>query len=488
MKNSNSAFFFSAIVISVVILFSACKKLNESTELGGGLIPPIDNINTFETYLDVVTDNKVFADTTKVYYNDGLALGHISNDPEFGATHANAYFNIGSPYFSNATNANPNTFYPFINKDSVVIDSVILSLSVEKSYGDTNTVQTIRVFEIAQNPGFSDTTLYKYDTTDFQTTGAQLGSKSFQIKNLKDSILHIRKKDTTKLADVIRIPLPNQLGTRLASYDTSNTSNGGYRLDSIFKTLFRGLAIKADNSGNALTYFSPSNQLKTKLVVYFRVTKNGVIDTTFTEFYHQTLGQANVVTRTQSNGWLSYLNNGLPNDDKVYLQSVPGSYASLKIPGLDTFKNAVIHRAELVMNSLPSSQEGIFVQPVGLFLDRISTNADTAFTFDTDMDVQLAGLDFTYNFSAFGGGLKSSDSTYRFNLSKYVQDIITLKKPNQTLRLYAPVRAFVYSNQFAFSSQMYISNQPAFGRVVLGGGNYATPGKRMRLRIIYSKL
>jgi hypothetical protein len=486
VKNSNSALPFLAIITSVAILFSACKKLNESTELGGGLIPPVDNISTFETYLDVITDNKIFQDTTKVYFNDNLALGHISNDPEFGATHANAYFNIGSPYF-NGTNVN--TFYPFINKDSVIIDSVVLSLSYTGFYGDTNSIETVRVFEIAQNPGFSDTTLYKYDTTDFQTTGAELGSKTFQVKALKDSILHIRKGDgdTTKLANVIRIPLQNQLGVRLAGYDTTNTSNGGFRNDSIFKTLFRGLAIKADNSGNVLTYVSPSDQDKTKLTVYFKVTKNGIKDTTHTDFFHQTHGQANTIKRTPSNGWASYLNNGLPSDDKVYLQSVPGSYASIKIPPLDTFKNAVIHRAELVLYPLPSTQQGTFVQPLGLFLDRINTNADTVFAFDTDMDVQPSGFDFTYNFTSFGGGLKS-DSTYRFNISKYVQDIITLKKPNQTLRLYAPVRAFVYSNRFGRISQMYISNQPAYGRVVLGGGNYAVTGKRLRLRVIYSKL
>ncbi len=487
MKNSNFALSFLAIITSVAILFSSCKKLNESTELGGGLIPPVDNINTFETYLDVITDNKLFQDTTKVYFGDNLGVGHISNDPEFGATHANAYFNIGSPYFANATNTNPNTFYPFINKDSVAIDSVILSLSYSTFYGDTNSFQTIRVFEIAQTPGFIDTILYKYDTTDFQTTGAQLGSKSFQIKSLKDSVLHIRKKDTTKLANVIRIPLQNQLGVRLAGYDTSNTSNGGYRTDSIFKTLFKGLAIKADNSGNALTYIIPADATKTKLIVYFRVTKNGIKDTTFTEFYHQTNGQANVIKRTAANGWASYLSNGLPSDDKIYLQSIPGSYASLKIPALDTFKNAVIHRAELVLNPLRSNQDGIFVQPQGLFLDRINATADTAFTFDTDMDVQATGFDFTYNFTSFGGGLKS-DSTYRFNISKYVQDIITLKKTNHTLRLFAPLRTFVYSSRFGRKSQMYITTQPAYGRVVLGGGNYAVTGKRLRLRVIYSKL
>jgi hypothetical protein len=480
----NYSVLFILIISSVTFLFSACKKLNESTELGGGLIPPVDNIKTFETYLDVVSDNKIFQDTSKVYFGDNLTVGHISNDPEFGTTHANAYFNIGSPYFSNTT---ANTYYPFINKDSVNIDSVILSLSYNSFYGDSNSFQTLRVYEIAQNGGFDDTSLYKYDHADFPVTGGELGNKTFQLKTLKDSILHIRKKDTIKLANVIRIPLTNLLGTRLKDYDTTNTSNGGYRNDSIFKTLFRGLAIKADNGGNALTYFSPSEKFKTRLIVYFRVTKNGIKDTTSTDFYHQTLGQANTVSRGILNGWASYLSNGQASDDKVYLQSTPGSYASIKIPALDTFKNAVIHRAELVVSPLHSNQEGVFGLPVSLFLDRINNSADTAFTFDIDMDVQGSGLDYTYNFNYFGGGIKS-DSTYRFNLSRYVQDIITLKYPNQTLRLYSPVRAFVFSKRFNRLSQMYIAIQPAFGRVVLGGGNYAIAGKRMRLRVIYSKL
>jgi Domain of unknown function (DUF4270) len=478
VKKRNTALSFIAIVATVAIVFSACRKINEATELGGGLIPPVDNINTFETYLDVIADNKLFQDTTKVYFSDNLALGHIGNDPEFGITHADAYFNISSPFYP---------YYPFINKDTLTIDSVILSLSYNNYYGDTNSSQTLRVYEIDQNAGFDDTSLYKYDHADFNVAGSQLGSKTFQVKNLKDSILQIRKKDTTKVANVIRITLPNALGTRLAGYDTTSSPNGGYRNDSAFKKLFRGFAIKADGSGNALTYFSPSDKTKTKLIVYFRVTKNGIIDTTSTEFYHQTNGQANVVRRQALNGWANYLGNGLPNDDNIYLQSFPGSYASLKIPALDTFKNAVIHRAELVVYPLRSNQDATFVQPMGLFLDRVNSSADTAFTFDVDMDVQGSGFDFTYNYSAFGGGLKS-DSTYRFTLSKYVQDIITLKKPNQTLRLFAPVRAFVFSNRFNRVSQMYIADKPAYGRVVLGGGNYAITGKRMRLRVIYSKL
>lgn len=478
MKNNKNVLSFIAIVATVAIVFSACKKINEATELGGGLIPPIDNINTFETFLDIETDNLLFSDTTKVYFNDDLVVGYIGNDPEFGATSADAYFNISSSsYFT----------YPFINRDSVTIDSVILSLSYQGAYGDTNSFNTVRVFEIAQNAGFNDSTLYKYSNPDFTTTGAELGSKTFQIKKLSDSILHIRKRDTTKLANVIRIPLANQLGERLKGYDTTNTANGAFRTDSIFKTLFRGFAIKSDNSGNAVTYISPTDNIKTKLIVYFQVTKNGVKDTTSTEFYHLTGGQANIVKRTPGGGWSSYLANGVPNDDKIYLQGIPGSYASLKIPGLDTFSNAVVHRAEIIATPLRSTEDGQFVQPLGLFLDRINNAGDTASTFDIDMTLADNFTAYTYDITSFGGLLKS-DSTYRFNISRYVQNIITTKSTNYKLRIYSPIRAFVYSPGYNRINQIYVTDRVGYGRVVLAGGTYINPAKRMRLRIVYSKL
>lgn len=467
-----------AIVVTVAIVFSACRKINEATELGSGLIPPIDNINTFETYLNIETDNKLFNDTTKVYFNDDLAIGHISNDPEFGITHSDAYFNISPTILGT---------YPFFNKDSIVgVDSVVLSLAYSSSYGDTNTFKTIRVFEIAQNGGFNDTTLYKYNHPDFLTTGGQLGFKTYQSKALKDSIQIIRKRDTSYLTNVIRVPLSSTLGVRLTGYDTTNTANGGYRTDSIFKNLFRGFAVKADNSGNSLDYFSPTNA-NTRLIVYYRVKKNGTIDTTSTDFYHQTQGQASLVRRTPGANWNTYLTNGISNDDKLYLPTIPGSYGELKIPGLDTFRNSVIHRAEIVVTPLPSLQENIFGYPLGLFLDRINNAGDTVYTFDNDMQINFTGNSYSYDIAAFGGLLKT-DSTIRFNISRYVQNIITTKSRNFTLRLYVPVRAFVYSPGFNLTNQIFVTDRPAYGRIVVGGGSFINPAKRMRLRIIYSKL
>jgi Domain of unknown function (DUF4270) len=392
---------------------------------------------------------------------------------------------------------------PFVHKDSVIaIDSVVLSLSYNSYYGDTNSSQTLRVYELAQNSTFQDTTTYKYNQADFLTTGPQLGSKTFQVKTLKDSIQHWRGKDSTKIANVIRIRLDNSLGQRFKLYDTSSGPNGGFRSDSAFKKLFKGLAIIPDNAGNALSYIDASDVSKTGLIVYFRAkNSSGTIDTTFTGFGHYgarlpytsrptvfSVGQANIVQRTPGGNYLSYLNNGLPQDDRIFLQSSPGSYAHLYIQALDTFKNAVIHKAEIIVTPIASAQSNIFTYPTALILDNVNTAMDTAFTFDNDMGIALSSAtSFTYAFSSFGGLIKS-DSTYRFNIARYVQSIVTKKTPNRKLRIYAPVRAFLYSPTSGITGRMFINDRVAHGRIAIAGGNYVDAPKRLRMRIVYSKL
>lgn len=483
MKHRQPVLFLLSVTLLVAFVFSACRKINEATELGDDLIPPVDNINTFETTLDIISDNQLFNDTTRVYYNDDLAVGHITNDPEFGSSHAEAYFNV----------VPANVFLnPFTHKDSVVaIDSVVLSLAYADYYGDTSSFQTLRVYEIDQNSTFKHDSLYKYNQPDFLTTGGQLGFKTFQVRQLDDTVLHVRKRDTTKLVNVIRIPLNNSLGERFKLYDTTNTANGGFRNDSIFRTLFKGFAIKADNAGSALTYFTPTDQASTKLTVYFRVKRTGgVIDTTSTDFFHLTGGQANTVRRTPGGNYNNYLVNGNPDDDLIYLQSAPGSFAQLTIPGLSSFNNAVIHRAEIIATPIRSVEDNRYTQPLALYLDKINNANDTALTFDADQTLTWSYISsdpFNYNFTSFGG-IRKTDSTFRFNVSRYVQNLITNHATNYKMRLYAPVRAYVYSPLYKTKNQIYITDKVAYGRVVLAGGSYANTTKRLRLRIIYSKL
>ncbi|MCH3798740.1 hypothetical protein LZB29_08860, partial [Campylobacter jejuni] len=81
-------FVFSFLIILIV---AGCTRIT-STDLGSGLIPPIDGVITKDTLLDVITDNFDDPDTAWVYRSDMHVLGAITNDPLFGKTKAAMYF------------------------------------------------------------------------------------------------------------------------------------------------------------------------------------------------------------------------------------------------------------------------------------------------------------------------------------------------------------------------------------------------------------
>lgn len=475
------SFSLSALFFSSLFLFSSCSKINEATELGGGLVPEVDNVKTFETFFNTQTNNLLLNDTAKLNYADPVALGHISNDPVFGQTTANVYFSISASSYGT---------YPFSDKN-VEVDSVVLSLAYAGSYGDVNAQQSVKVFEIPQSSTFVDTTLYKYSSTDFETSNL-LGSKSYAINTLDDTIrvINYAARDTAKVWNVLRIHLNKNLGTRFAALDTTNTANGGFRTDSIFKKVFKGLAIKADAMGNGLAYFNLSDAAKTNVTVYYRATRGTIKDTAQVVFTHSRNGQANIINRVPAGSYATTLANSVANDELLYIQSTPGSYATIKIPSLDTFSNNVIHRAELIVTRVTSTGDAIFTPPFQLFLDKINNAGDSAFTLEKDFPSNSQ----TLNWQIFGGDLKR-DGTYRFNITRHVQDIISRDTGNYTLRLYAPVETSVYAvdyiDQFGRRGDVVnipVNQRPADGRVVVGGGGNTDPNVRMRLRIIYSKL
>ena len=477
------------IVLTPFVFLLSCKKVNEATLLGGSLVPEADNITTFEKTFAAQTNNVGLSDTTNLVYSDAVALGTISNDPEFGQTNASVYFQI-----------NPATYgiYPFTAVNPT-IDSVVLSLDYIGGYGDTNAQQTVHVYEISQNSTFNDTTYYKFSQPDFETTGPELGSATFVMSTLDDSISLIRKQDTTKVGNQLRIRLSNDFGQRIASADTT-----AYRNDTLFKKFFRGFALKTTN-GNGLAYFSLATS-NTSLTIYYRAPKTGgTIDTSATVFSHSLRilstgattkgGQANSIVRQPGGGWATYLENNDSLDDKLYIQSTPGGSAGyIKIPALDTLQNKVIHRAELVATRLPSAFDNFFWAPGHLFVDRINEKGDSAFAFPEFVSSSISSSGATIysfsNFTAFGGALRA-DETYRFDITKLVQDVITGKQPKPiTLRLYAP---FISEPYYPGTSPIqHVSVQavpfPAYGRVVLAGGNYADSSQQLHLRVIYSNL
>jgi hypothetical protein len=210
---------FLLICLSLYFLAISCKRINEATDLGDDLLPGIDGVYTFDTtFTSLQTFNHIFEplkDSVRVGRANDQILGNISSDPLFGKTNAKMFLEFKPE------------FYPWsfseVYDDSLYIDSVVLVLGWNRSYGDTTVQQKVNVWEIAPNEDFRIDSFYTIYDPGFNHT-TFLGTKTFKPENLKDSIKAFR--DTT--AGQLRIRLDNSFGQRLLDYDTATA----YKSDS----------------------------------------------------------------------------------------------------------------------------------------------------------------------------------------------------------------------------------------------------------------
>lgn len=469
--------------------FVRCTKI-DPTDIGTDLLPAVDNIHTFDTTLRVYTSNYLFDDSTTVNLNEAHALGRIENDPVFGKTDAQIYLS----FVPNSTNRNP-----FLNLDSIVaIDSAILSLSYAGSvFGDSTSSQKISAFEI-NDDNFKDSIGYILTHPRFNTTGPDLAGSIVNFSQFDDEKMIVVKQDTQTVKNVLRLPVDPAIGLRFAGYDTSTVYLSSGR-DSAFQKAFNGLAIKVDGSSstnNALAFFNPGDA-NTKLTFYFRVIKNGVADTVSTDFIpYSTLTyfgnkvkgfSANLIERAPEHEYANLSKTTSPEDpEKLLIQSAPGSYAILKVPGLKGIPNSIIHRAELSFISAPSAGDDIYKTPDLFFLDLIDSSNNVHLAVREDF--YLTGVTAQtriaqYDINNFGGFLKNNKLF--FNLTRHVQALVTRGTENYAFRLYAPQTTLLHYT-LAEPYLIPVNSAPAKGRAVIYGGGDLP--ESMVVRIIYSKI
>ncbi|MEP7231700.1 MAG: DUF4270 family protein [Ginsengibacter sp.] len=472
--------FKSALPVLLFLFFLnwSCTKI-DTTELGQGLIPVVDNINTFDTTIDVIVNNfdSVSSECDSVIASDLHALGVIDNDPYFGKTYANIYAEF-----------KPQT-YPNSIADSIHLDSAFLVLHYSHTFGDSTIQQKVQVYKLANDlkldSSYSTCSLLPYDNFNL------LGEKTYLPMNLDDSIHSVREDAKNQL----RIPI--DVNFAMGLLDTANL-----KTDSAFREYVKGFAILADQStgGNALSYFDITN-ISSRLSVYVTSTKKGLQDSVMVyDFpFTQISGHANAVIRERGTSEITNnVSHPAAGDNFVYIQTSPGSYAELKIPGLTGLSNRVIHRAELIAEQVYSTntQDDYLTGPSLLYLDTKDTSTNGSFI--------PVPCDFTYfsqqtNFKDFGGIRTAATdfqgnpiNKYVFNISRYVQTIVTKGSNNAVLRLRAPyniVNKTPYidrCNQGISAFNLTINNL-AEGRVKLYGTNPSSP-QRMRLHVVYSIL
>lgn len=494
--------------LSAIVTLFSCTKI-DTTRLGGDLIPAVDNVNTFETILPVVSNNYIPADSTRIVASEEHAAGFISSDPLFGTTRATTFFEM---------KPTPVDKYQFAPTDSIVkFDSAVLVLKYSTYYGDSLSPLTLRLYEVDRK--------MQYDTINqpIYTLNPDLGvnrnrfwgEKTMAANQFKDTV-YIKRGDSiyARVTDQLRIRLNQSLAEALFN-QAKDTVNGAFVSDSAYKEYLPGFALEATGNAQSLFYFKLKD-VESQMVFYFQ-TRLGKIDTTSRSYGVSSLcGHATKIEQNRAGAEINNYLTANPNTgaSQVYLQATPGTMASLKVKGIDTLTNRVIHRAELRVTQLPITGLGIdaLTPPQVLYLDasyRPNPSSDIAyrglpydlFPFAGYYCYPGQGIDFAYfggpySFEAVNG---ERVAVVRFNISRYLQGILTRQEPTYDLRLSAPFSMYysecvntfslayppqVFPLQFRGTSVIKIAN----GRVRVAGGNHSNPDYRMQLRVIYSRL
>jgi hypothetical protein len=486
---------FFSFIISVALIINGCTKL-DSTTLGGDFIPGSDRLATDTIMVPVSTTSFIETDTSIVDKNDQHVLGYI-NDPMFGTTTAAIFFQMLP------------TIYPFsypVGKDSLFLDSLVLSLSYNGAYGDTSATTKINAYRIT-DPNFKPARRFRVNESVQFSTADFLGSTSVKPTQIRTGYKLAFKNDS--VFNQLRIKLDDALGTALLK---ESTTTGFLRNDSAFKTYLNGIALVVDStsSGSVLNYFL-LNHPNSRLNLYYRYRKtDGTLDTTSTAFTFvpDTIrsSNANKIHRNYSGSVAEpVLISGSPSS-LAYLQAAPGTAVTVKAPGINAVagRNYIIHRAELVVRQIytgPLSVENAFVQP-NLHLYTIETDGKNApIPFDSIGYFIPTSFDFLRNVFLYNiaeqytGGepnffndlAGNRVAEYRMNITRFVQNISNSKVSLRDFKLAAPYFAlFKNPGGFNFNISSTISLNPiSYGRVQVGGGSHAQ--YPMFVRIYYSK-
>lgn len=506
---------FSATLL-LIIIGIGCTKL-DTTTLGSDLVT-VDNVNTFADSLDILTTQVVFNDSTIIQKNENHAIGLIDQDPLFGKTDARIYVQFKP------------TFYPYYfgNAGDTVrgfagtgFDSAFLCLSYKGAWGDTSSTTIGQEFEVRAitDLDFKEKTDTVRKLNYTPTTGSLLGSATIKAADVIKRIKILYGKDSVE--NQIRIPLTSTgaaFAANLFNQDsTSSGANNGFLNDSIFRTKSFGFEIRVKNNTSGKTLFYANlAEAKSRLEFHYFKKKNNIRDTAIASFQMYATAIGNSKASSSGNYIVrNYAGFPISNSDinNNYLQTSPGTFVNLQIPGLTNYTNRIVHRAYLIVEQTPDNPatDNIYTAPPFLYLDLKDTVStvpqqykplyfDLSTTVPYNPDVKTATELFhpypasNVDISTFGGNaVRRFEPSgvpffrYEINLTRYVQHIVTNGYRNYDLRLYAPFN-YYYPQYVGTKFVIPYFNPIALGRARVGAGSTLNIPHKMRMVVIYSKV
>lgn len=450
---------FVTVFVLIVITLWGCK--DDINKTGYDLLLPGDLVYARKDSIDkstiksyTVTEEKVR--TSKPEYN---VLGTF-NDSVFGKTTADfaCQFRLNE----------------VVDLTGAKIDSLTLTLLYIESYGDTITPQTLKVYELNADLDADATYLQDHDLKDMAKSEV-LAETHYIPKSFKlfyDSI-----KTTPTPGSSLTTPLDTVLHKIVFNLDLAwaeklkaiNLQGLKFPNDTFIK-YFKGLYVEAgslDQGGNIMRVRTLAGGSELSLY-YHNATDTTSINYKMKTTSARTSRYDHVYSTTSFFANLDKLDQ---QDTLIYLQTTGGLSSKIYIPSLSNWKDSsdyAINKAELIFSVEKSFIDTLLLPaPDKLFLSLIAKDeSGTEVLLDT-LGHYIYPSDLSFSEAYYGGFYNPSDGTYRFNLAKYVQDIIKGKKENDGFYLTTADKNSIYR------------------RVALKG---ATSKTGIRFLITYSKI
>jgi hypothetical protein len=462
--------FVIAILMSVATLLNGCK---ENTILPPDMVPPVDNINTFQDLSQQVITDNIYQDSiitggvskssrvssASTFYH---GLGTIELDPIFGKTTASFHVEVipGSANFQ---------FKSQYTGTHRTIDSVVLSIPYVTSFGDTlhPSQQTFSVYRSLKT--FSrDSTQYEF-TQDVVDYSRPLGSQTVNFQTFRSDSPYV---GTAKAAPQLRFKL-NQWFIDSLEAQVDSATKGAAASFSQYLEWWKGFSVQPEaNNGSTIGYFSTYN---TRMYIYYRYTNtDNLADTAVDVFSFDPsyCNRFNTITRNYSGTPIEPIltNQPVNGDSVLFIQNEPGMAAVLRFPTLASLDNRIVNKAELIFTA---------VSPYMFDFNTIYGVVPRMQIFKTD-DTGLDAIPSDYNSlgSTYVNGSKSelvkngqTYTQYKFNLTQTFQKVISQKDTTFRLKIMG----------------LNVGLPGAYRVMLRGSGSDATEFKPT-LNLIYTKL
>lgn len=394
----------SATFFCIAAIASSCTK--DEDDFGANLQPNGDLLNyeiidTFSLKTFSVEDDSMRTDETTF----NLLGSYV--DPVFGKMDCGF-----------VTQVRLEADQPNFGTQNPTADSIVLSFRYAGAYGALGP-QNFQVYRITEDIS-TDEQYYRYTNISFDNNNLVASGQGLITPNLNDDIV----VGTDTVSPQLRIPLDPAFGQEII-----DQSGGGNLADNdAFTSWMKGLYVKVDNPGQAsgeggVLYLNLLDAVS-RMTLYF---KDGTESRSFNFLINTNAARLNKIDTDYTGTKVEeVLQNSSEGNEQFFYQAA-ALRGAIEFPYLmnmkDSFPNLIVNKAELIL-PIQYTTNDLLVPALNL----------TVASYNKENNTQSLIFD-NFNPNHLDGNYDEENKTYRFVITRYIQNIFKGNIPNDGLRM-----------------------------------------------------